>query len=169
MTGCGCLGVIAALVVLIVIFVRGSFDAGDPVAQAVAPAVGLALALRWKRERAADLYRQVLQINPSCVEAEEGMARVQARLKQPEDALYHQARGRQLKDRPDEALRLYRQWGKLRPERWESVLRVAECFLEMSRRRDAALCVIRLQSEGAGVSESMRAGSVMPIRRFQSG
>src|SRR5438046_1839012 len=40
-TGCGCLGVIAALVVLIVIFVRGSFDAGDPVAQAVAPAVGL--------------------------------------------------------------------------------------------------------------------------------
>ena len=54
MTGCGCLGVIAALVVLIVIFVGGSFDAGDPVAQAVAPVVGLALALRWKRERAAD-------------------------------------------------------------------------------------------------------------------
>jgi len=34
-TGCGCLGVVAALVALLVIFIRGSFDSGEPIEQAV--------------------------------------------------------------------------------------------------------------------------------------
>jgi hypothetical protein len=31
MTGCGCLALVVALIALLVIFVRGSFDAGEPV------------------------------------------------------------------------------------------------------------------------------------------
>ncbi|OLC22067.1 MAG: hypothetical protein AUH33_00500 [Chloroflexi bacterium 13_1_40CM_68_21] len=51
MTGCGCLGVVAALVALLVIFLRGSFDAGEPIEQAVALAA-VALAIKWwQRER----------------------------------------------------------------------------------------------------------------------
>lgn len=53
MTGCGCLVLVAALVGLLAIFIRGSFDAGEPIEQAVALAA-LALVLeRWQRERAA--------------------------------------------------------------------------------------------------------------------
>src|SRR5439155_26701302 len=51
-----------------------------------------------RREQAADLYRQVLQIAPSSAEAEEGLSRVQASLSQPDEAVYHQARSRQLRD-----------------------------------------------------------------------
>ena len=51
MTGCGCLVVIAAIVGLIVLFVRGSFDSGEPVAQSL---LLLALAASvWHRERSA--------------------------------------------------------------------------------------------------------------------
>lgn len=54
MTGCGCLAVIAAIVALLVLFIRGSFDAGEPIEQAIALAM-IALALqRWQRERTAD-------------------------------------------------------------------------------------------------------------------
>jgi hypothetical protein len=53
-TGCGCLAVIAAIVALLVLFIRGSFDAGEPIEQAIALAM-IALALqRWHRERTAD-------------------------------------------------------------------------------------------------------------------
>ncbi len=55
MTGCGCLVLVAALVALLVIFVRGSFDAGEPIEQATVLAtlaVGLAIE-RWQRERTA--------------------------------------------------------------------------------------------------------------------
>jgi tetratricopeptide (TPR) repeat protein len=51
--------------------------------------------------------------------------------------VYHQAHLCELKDRPDEALRLYRRWGELRPERWDSVLRAAECWMDMGRYLDA--------------------------------
>lgn len=51
MTGCGCVGVVAALVLLIAFFVRSSFDAGDPVGQAAALAVFLACVELWRRER----------------------------------------------------------------------------------------------------------------------
>jgi hypothetical protein len=52
-TGCGCLLVIAAIVAFLVIFIRGSFDSGEPIAQALALSFGLALLLqRWRRERA---------------------------------------------------------------------------------------------------------------------
>jgi hypothetical protein len=45
--------VIAAIVALLVIFIRGSFDSGEPVAQALAFAA-LAVALqRWSGERPA--------------------------------------------------------------------------------------------------------------------
>ncbi|HLQ24079.1 MAG TPA: tetratricopeptide repeat protein, partial [Gemmatimonadales bacterium] len=91
-----------------------------------------------QQERAVDLYREASAIAPSCVGAEEGLARMGAALKQPGEAIYHRARACQLQDRPDEAVRLYRQWGKLQPERWESVSRAAECFMDMSRYLDAA-------------------------------
>jgi hypothetical protein len=53
-TGCGCLVVIAAIVALLVLFIRGSFDSGEPVAQALAlGAVALALQ-RWGGKRTAD-------------------------------------------------------------------------------------------------------------------
>ena len=49
MTGCGCLLVVVALVALLWIFIRGSFDAGEPIEQAVILA-GTALLERWQRE-----------------------------------------------------------------------------------------------------------------------
>jgi len=52
-TGCGCLALIALLVALLVIFVRGSFDAGEPIEQAaglVAAGLLLCRLYRWRRE-----------------------------------------------------------------------------------------------------------------------
>jgi tetratricopeptide (TPR) repeat protein len=88
-------------------------------------------------ERAAEVYRRALSMDVRCLTAEEGLARVRTALKQPGEAVYHQARICELKDRPDEALRLYRRWGELRPERWDSVLRAAECWMDMGRFLDA--------------------------------
>jgi hypothetical protein len=52
MTGCGCLVLIAGVVALLVIFVRGSFDAGEPIDTAVALLVMAALIIQWwRRER----------------------------------------------------------------------------------------------------------------------
>ena len=52
MTGCGCLVLIAGVVALLVIFVRGSFDAGEPIDTAVALLVMAALVIQWwRRER----------------------------------------------------------------------------------------------------------------------
>jgi hypothetical protein len=54
-TGCGCLVLIAGIVALLVIFVRGSFDAGEPIDTAVALLAVASLALHWwQRERSAD-------------------------------------------------------------------------------------------------------------------
>jgi hypothetical protein len=54
MTGCGCLVVLAGIVALLVLFIRGSFDAGEPVETAVALAALVALLVqRWQRERTA--------------------------------------------------------------------------------------------------------------------
>ncbi|HEX9266186.1 MAG TPA: hypothetical protein VF965_01745 [Candidatus Limnocylindria bacterium] len=54
MTGCGCLVLIAGVVALLVIFVRGSFDAGEPIDTAVALLVVALLAVeRWQRKRPA--------------------------------------------------------------------------------------------------------------------
>ncbi len=56
MTGCGCLALIALLVALLVIFVRGSFDTGEPIEQAAGlVAAGLLLCglYRWRGERPA--------------------------------------------------------------------------------------------------------------------
>jgi hypothetical protein len=54
-TGCGCLVLIAAIVGLLVVFVRGSFDAGEPIDTAAALLIALTvLAIElWKRERTA--------------------------------------------------------------------------------------------------------------------
>jgi len=53
-TGCGCLVVVAALAALLVLFVRGSFDAGEPIEQAIALAATAALAFEvGQRKRAA--------------------------------------------------------------------------------------------------------------------
>ena len=56
MTGCGCLVLVAGIVALLVIFIRGSFDAGEPIDTAVAVLAvayaGLAIE-RWQRERPA--------------------------------------------------------------------------------------------------------------------
>jgi hypothetical protein len=52
-TGCGCLALLALLVALLVIFVRGSFDAGEPIEQAaglVAAGLLLCRLYRWRRE-----------------------------------------------------------------------------------------------------------------------
>jgi hypothetical protein len=54
-TGCGCLALIAFLIAMLVIFVRGSFDSGEPVEQAVALAVALLLLEGWRRKWSADL------------------------------------------------------------------------------------------------------------------
>jgi uncharacterized membrane protein (DUF4010 family) len=52
MTGCGCLFVLAAIIALLVIFIRGSFDAGEPVETAVAlAAIVLLVVERRQRER----------------------------------------------------------------------------------------------------------------------
>ena len=54
MTGCGCLVLVAGIVALLVIFVRGSFDAGEPIDTAIALTAGLALAIQCRqRERPA--------------------------------------------------------------------------------------------------------------------
>ena len=54
MTGCGCLVLIAGVVALLVIFVRGSFDAGEPIDTAVALLVVALLAVeRWQGKRPA--------------------------------------------------------------------------------------------------------------------
>jgi hypothetical protein len=52
-TGCGCLVLVAGIVALLVIFLRGSFDAGEPIETAVAlAAAAAALAIKgWQRER----------------------------------------------------------------------------------------------------------------------
>src|SRR5205823_1027876 len=88
---------------------------------------------RGQWEQAAAVYRQALSIDPHCVAAEEGLARARTALKQPGEVAYHQARIRELRSRPDEALPLYRRWGELRPERWDSVLRAAECSMDLQR------------------------------------
>jgi hypothetical protein len=46
-TGCGCLVLIAGVAALLVIFIRGSFDAGEPIDTAVAVLVVAALAIQW--------------------------------------------------------------------------------------------------------------------------
>ena len=56
MTGCGCIAVVAALAALLVIFVRGSFDAGEPIEQAIAlVAVALAFEVGQRKRAARDL------------------------------------------------------------------------------------------------------------------
>jgi tetratricopeptide (TPR) repeat protein len=111
----------------------------DPPDARAAVALGRILEARpGQRERAAALYRAALSLDPLSAQAEEGLVRVQTALNRPGDAIYHRARLCQLRDRPDEAARLYRRWGELQPERWESVLRAAECLLVSARRRDAA-------------------------------
>ena len=53
-TGCGCLVLIAGVVALLVIFVRGSFDSGEPIDTAVALLAVAVLAIeRRQRERSA--------------------------------------------------------------------------------------------------------------------
>ena len=55
MTGCGCLVLIAGIVALLVILVRGSFDAGEPIETAVALIAVAALAVQWwHRERSTN-------------------------------------------------------------------------------------------------------------------
>ena len=88
-------------------------------------------------QHAADVYRRALSMDARSLGAEEGLVRVRIALKQPGEVVYHQARCCELTDRPDEALRLYRRWGELRPERWDSVLRAAECWMDMGRFLDA--------------------------------
>jgi hypothetical protein len=54
-TGCGCLALIAGIVALLVIFVRGSFDAGEPIETAIALLAVAALAIQlWQREGSAN-------------------------------------------------------------------------------------------------------------------
>jgi hypothetical protein len=54
-TGCGCLVLIAGVIALLVIFIRGSFDAGEPIDTAVALIAVIALAIeRWQREWATN-------------------------------------------------------------------------------------------------------------------
>ncbi len=51
-TGCGCLALTLGIVALLAIFVRGSFDAGEPIDTAVALFALAVLAIEWwKRER----------------------------------------------------------------------------------------------------------------------
>jgi tetratricopeptide (TPR) repeat protein len=50
--------------------------------------------------KALEIYRQALKLEPQSVEVEEGLARVTAALKLPE-ALYHQARVREMTERSD--------------------------------------------------------------------
>jgi tetratricopeptide (TPR) repeat protein len=90
-----------------------------------------------KWEKAREIYRQALKIDPTFVEAEAGLARVTAALKLPE-ALYHEARVREMTERPEEAISFYRRWGAQQPQRWDSVLRIAECWMDMQRHAQAA-------------------------------
>ena len=46
-TGCGCLVLIAGVVALLIIFVRGSFDAGEPIDTALALLAVSGLAIEW--------------------------------------------------------------------------------------------------------------------------
>jgi tetratricopeptide (TPR) repeat protein len=111
----------------------------DP--RAVRPGLMLARLLYEKTgqwERAAAVYRQALKIEPQSREAEAALARTYLALKEPGQALYHQARVYELQDRPDQALPLYRRWGQANPERWDSVLRAAECWMDQQRFVDAA-------------------------------
>jgi len=48
-TGCGCLVLIAGIVALLVIFVRGSFDAGAPIDTAVALLAVAVLAIQRRQ------------------------------------------------------------------------------------------------------------------------
>jgi hypothetical protein len=51
MTGCGCLVLLAGIIALLVVFIRGSFDSGEPIDTAVALGALAALAIeRWQRE-----------------------------------------------------------------------------------------------------------------------
>jgi protein O-GlcNAc transferase len=107
------------------------------------PRAGVALGrllfeMTGQPERAAEVYRRALSMDAQYMEAEEGLVRVRAVLKQPAEVVYHQARVRELMDRPDEALALYRRWCELRPERWDGVLRTAECLMDMERYQEAA-------------------------------
>jgi hypothetical protein len=45
--------VVAAIVALLVVFIRGSFDAGEPIEQAIALVALVLLVERWQRERSA--------------------------------------------------------------------------------------------------------------------
>ena len=55
MTGCGCLVLLAGVVALLVIFIRGSFDAGEPIDTAAALTAIAVLAIeRWQWERSAN-------------------------------------------------------------------------------------------------------------------
>ena len=55
MTGCGCVVLALGIVALLVIFVRGSFDSGEPIDTAVAVLAVFALATqRWQGERSAN-------------------------------------------------------------------------------------------------------------------
>ena len=53
MTGCGCLVLLAGIVALIVIFIRGSFDAGEPIDTAAALLIAGSILEWWRRERSA--------------------------------------------------------------------------------------------------------------------
>lgn len=53
MTGCGCLIVVAGIIALLVVFIRGSFDAGEPIEQAIAIVAFVLLAEWWQRKRTA--------------------------------------------------------------------------------------------------------------------
>jgi tetratricopeptide (TPR) repeat protein len=90
-----------------------------------------------KWEKAREIYRRATRIDPTFVEAEAGLARVTAALKLPE-AAYHEARVCEMTERPDEAIPFYRRWAALQPQRWDSVLRIAECWMDMQRNAEAA-------------------------------
>jgi tetratricopeptide (TPR) repeat protein len=53
------------------------------------------------------------------------------------EAPYHEARVREMRERPEEAVVLYRRWGQRQPERWDSVLRAAECRLDLQQQQEA--------------------------------
>jgi uncharacterized membrane protein YphA (DoxX/SURF4 family) len=54
-TGCGCLVLVAGIVALLVIFVRGSFDSGEPIDTAIALLAVAVLAIqRWQGKWSTD-------------------------------------------------------------------------------------------------------------------
>jgi tetratricopeptide (TPR) repeat protein len=99
---------------------------------------------RLQHERRGDwrgatrAYGQALKLDRELPEASLGLARALAHLDMPAEVAYHQARALRLRGQPDAAIPRFRRWGELRPERWESPLRVAECQMEMGRDREAA-------------------------------